>query len=49
MLASARLGGSEELFAGVGPLETDANRAAALHRLADQLMREAYERLRINF
>ena len=46
VLASTRVTGIEELLAGAGPLETDANRGAALRRLADSMMRDGYERLR---
>lgn len=48
VVASAAVSGSEDYPSGADVLLTEANRSAALRRLAEQLMREAYERLASN-
>ena len=45
VLAETSVGGSEDYLSGADLLLTEANRSAALRRLAETLMREAYERL----
>ncbi len=45
VLASTQVGDSEEYLRASDPALTEANRQAALRRLAETLMREGYERL----
>lgn len=45
VLAETTVSGSEDYLSGADVLLTEANRSAALRRLAEQLMREGYERL----
>lgn len=45
VLAEAVVAGTEDYVSGADVLLTEANRSAALRRLAEQLMREGYERL----
>jgi hypothetical protein len=45
VLAEARVTGAEDYLAGADLLLTEANRQAALGRLAETTMREGYERL----
>lgn len=45
VLAETMVSGSEDYPSGADLLLTEANRSAALRRLAEQLMREGYERL----
>ncbi len=45
VLAEATVSGNEEYPSGADVLLTEANRSAALRRLAEQMMREGYERL----
>lgn len=48
-LVATDVSGAEDFPPGADVLLTEANRAAALRRLADTLMREAYERLCTGF
>ena len=48
VVATASVSGSEDYPSGADVLLTEANRSAALRRLAEQLMREGYERLASN-
>lgn len=48
VLATTTVGGTEDYPSGADVLLTEANRSAALRRLAEQLMREGYERLASN-
>ena len=45
VLATTTVNGIEDYVSGADLLLTEANRSAALRRLAEQLMREGYERL----
>ena len=45
VLSEAVVGGSEDYLSGADLLLTEANRQAALRRLAETMMREGYERL----
>ena len=45
VVASANVAGSEDYLSGADLLLTEANRQAALRRLAETMMREGYERL----
>ncbi len=45
VLSETTVSGSEDYLSGADLLLTEANRSAALRRLAEQLMREGYERL----
>jgi hypothetical protein len=45
ILSQAIVTGDEDVLSGANLLGTEANRQAGLHRLADSLMREGYERL----
>lgn len=45
VLAEALLTGSEDYLPGADLLHSEANRVAALHRLAAAMMKEGYERL----
>lgn len=45
VLSEAAVSGTEDYLSGADLLLTEGNRAAALRRLAEQLMREGYERL----
>lgn len=45
VLAETMVSGNEDYPSGADVLLTEANRSAALRRLAEQLMREGYERL----
>lgn len=50
VLADTSVSGTEDYLPGSGDvLEAEANRQAALHRLSETLMREAYERLARNW
>lgn len=49
VLATTRVNGVEQFLSGAGPLESDANRGAAIRRLAASMMRDGYERLRTGF
>ncbi len=50
VLAETSVSGTEDYLPGGGDvLEAEANRQAALHRLSETLMREAYERLARNW
>lgn len=45
VLAETMVSGSEDYLSGADVLLTEANRSAALRRLAETMMREGYERL----
>lgn len=45
VLADVSVSGAEDYLSGADVLLTEANRSAALRRLADSMMREGYERL----
>ena len=45
VLAETVVSGNEDYPSGADLLLTEANRSAALRRLAEQMMREGYERL----
>ncbi|MGA9526228.1 MAG: LptE family protein [Myxococcaceae bacterium] len=45
ILSERVVSGSEDYLPGVDVLQTEANRDAALRRLADRLMREGFERI----
>lgn len=47
VLKEADVSGSEDYLPGQDLLRAEANRQAALQRLADRLMREGYDRLRV--
>lgn len=50
VLADTSVSGTEDYLPGSGDvLEAEANRQAALHRLSETLMREAYDRLARNW
>jgi hypothetical protein len=49
VLSEAFVSGEEDFLAADDPLRTEANRAAALQRLADSLMREGVDRLATGF
>jgi hypothetical protein len=44
-LSNVQINGAEDYLPGVDVLESEANRAAALQRLAQTLMRDGYDRL----
>jgi hypothetical protein len=46
--SSVRVAGQEEYLPGGNVLQSEANRSAALRRLADALMRDAYDRLAVH-
>ncbi|MHB8878799.1 MAG: LPS assembly lipoprotein LptE [Myxococcaceae bacterium] len=45
VLADTQVSGSEDYPGGADPLQSEANRQAAVKRLAEQMMREGYSRL----
>lgn len=47
VLREAEVSGAEDYLPGQEILRTEANRQEALRRLADRLMRDAYDRLRV--
>ncbi len=49
VVTQAVVSGSEDYLSGADVLLTESNRQAALHRLADTLMREGYERIGQSF
>lgn len=49
VLATTRINGTDQFLSGAGPLESDANRGAAIRRLAASMMRDGYDRLRTGF
>ncbi len=49
VLATTRVSGVDQFLSGAGSLESDANRGAAIRRLAASMMRDGYERLRTDF
>jgi hypothetical protein len=49
MVSEANVSGTEEFLANPDPLRSENNRAAALRRLADTLMRDGLERLATGF
>lgn len=49
VLTQATVSGSEDYLSGADVLLTESNRQAALHRLAQTMMREGYERLGQSF
>jgi len=44
-VSDVQIGANEDYLPGVDVLQSEANRAAALQRIAQTLMRDAYERL----